>query len=84
MGSRYRLGRFANVRKFDRPGVTQPEIEHAVRHTRERRLFGVSPLVEQFNRIALRSSADNREITIGPPAEENRHELRLSIEVVEK
>jgi hypothetical protein len=51
------IGHFANVGKFDRPGVTQPEIEHAVRHTRERRLLRVSPLVEQFNRITLRISA---------------------------
>jgi hypothetical protein len=73
------IGRFANVRKFDLPGVVQAKIEHAIAHALERCLLRVPPFIEQFNRIALRFSAHDREITVGPPTEVNCHEQRLAI-----
>jgi integrase len=45
------MGGFANVRKFNLSVVAQPEIEHAVSHAREQCLLGISPFVEQFDRI---------------------------------
>src|SRR5206468_2040465 len=67
----------ANIPKLNLPVVCKSEIEHAIRHPLERRLLGVSPLVEQYDRVILGIGVHNRELAIGPSTEIHRHDLRL-------
>jgi hypothetical protein len=55
----------ANVRKFDLSVIAKPEIEHAIRCPLERHLLGVSPLIEQLNRVIFSIGVHDRELAIG-------------------
>jgi hypothetical protein len=72
------MGSFANVGQYNFAFIVELEIEHAVRHASQGRLFGISPLIEQFNCVALGFRTDHRKLAVGPSTQVDRHELSVA------
>src|ERR1039457_3035496 len=72
------MGSFANVGQYNFTFIVEPEIEHAVRHPGQGRLFGISPLIEEFNCVALGFRTDHRKLAVGPSTHVDRHDLSVA------